>query len=158
MMTKFVRVFLKNCFADFFLLALDVSSQLLSVIENDVKIRPILINSEFILFIMNLFNNRYAYFHLNLEFWYTSLCHCTIHFKVKRFQEPCSLFYDSFFLSNFVICWLLSAVRKLGASTPLWKKRTWGYTWKKCTWESSGPVHCANMLVLTKVSVLCVFF
>ena len=68
MMTKFVRVFLKNCFADFFLLALDVSSQLLSVTENDFKIRPILINSEFILFIMNLFNSRYAYSNLNIDF------------------------------------------------------------------------------------------
>ena len=68
MMTKFVRVFLKNCFADFFLSALDVSSQLFSVTENYVKIRPILINSEFILFIINLLNSRYAYTNLNLEF------------------------------------------------------------------------------------------
>ena len=68
MMTKFVRVFLKNCFADFFLLALDVSSQLLSVTKNDVKIRHIFINSDFILFIMNLFNSRYVYSNLNLKF------------------------------------------------------------------------------------------
>ena len=57
----------------FFLLPLYVSSQLLSVTKNDVKIWPILINSEFILFIMNLLNSWYAYSNLNLEFCYTSL-------------------------------------------------------------------------------------
>ena len=52
-----------------FLFALDVSSQLLSVTKNDLKInRPILINSEFILFIINLINSKYAYSNLNLEF------------------------------------------------------------------------------------------
>ena len=59
-----------------------LSLQLLSVIKNDVKIRPILINSEFILFIMKLLNSRYAYSILNLKFWSTSLWHCTIHFKI----------------------------------------------------------------------------
>ena len=83
MMTKFVRVFLKNCFADFFLLALDVSSQLLSVTENDVKIRPISINFEFILFIMNLLNSRYSYSILVLKSLYTSLWHCTINYKAR---------------------------------------------------------------------------
>ena len=68
MMTKFVRVFLQNCFADFFLLTLGVSPQLLFVTENDVKIWPILINYEIILFIMNLLNSRYAYSNLNIEF------------------------------------------------------------------------------------------
>ena len=70
MMTKFFHVFFKNGFADFFLLAFNVSSQLVSVTENDVKIRPILINSEFVLFIINLLNSRYAYSNLNLEFWH----------------------------------------------------------------------------------------
>ena len=37
--------------------------------------------SEIIPFIMNLLNSRYAYSNLNIEFWYTSLWHCTIHFK-----------------------------------------------------------------------------
>ena len=81
MMTKFVRVFLQNCFADFFLLTLGVSSQLLFVTENDVKIWSILINYEIIPFIMNLLNSRYAYSNLNIEFWYTSLWRCTIHFN-----------------------------------------------------------------------------
>ena len=62
-----------------------LSLQLLSVIKNDVKIRPILINSEFILFIMNLFNRRYAYSNLNLEFLYTSLWRCTTHFNTLKF-------------------------------------------------------------------------
>ena len=73
MMTKFVRVFLQNWLRGFFLLALGVSSQLLSVTENDVKIWLILINSELILFIMNLLNGRYADSNLNLELCYTSL-------------------------------------------------------------------------------------
>ena len=60
--------FFKNGFADFFLLALGVSSQLLSVTENDVKIWLILINSELILFIMNLLTGRYAYSNLNIGF------------------------------------------------------------------------------------------
>ena len=68
MMTKFVRVFLQNCFVDFFFLTLGVSPQLLFVTENDVKIWPILINYEIILFIMNLLNSRYAYSNLNIEF------------------------------------------------------------------------------------------
>ena len=46
----------------------NVSSQLVSVTEKDIKIRPILINSEFILFIMNLLNSWYAYSNLNLVF------------------------------------------------------------------------------------------
>ena len=68
MVTKIVRVFLKNCFADFFLLTLGVSPQLLFVAENEVKIWPILIIYEIILFIMNLLNSRYAYSNLNIEF------------------------------------------------------------------------------------------
>ena len=83
LMTKFVRVFLKNCFTDFFLLMLGVSSQLLFVTEYDIKIWPILIDYEIILLIMNLLNSRYAYSNLNIEFWYTSLWHCTIHFKSR---------------------------------------------------------------------------
>ena len=87
MMTKFVRVFLQNCLADFFLLALGVSSQLLFVTENNVKIWSILINYEIILFIMSLLNSRYAYSNLSIEFWFTSLWHCTIHFKVLCFKD-----------------------------------------------------------------------
>ena len=45
-----------------------MSLQVLSVTENDVKIWPILINYEIILFIMNLLNIRYAYSNLNIEF------------------------------------------------------------------------------------------
>ena len=82
-----IETFLSLNFSDNMILSL----QLLSVTENDVKIRPISINSEFILFIMNLLNSRYAYSNLNLEFWYTSLWHCTIHFKgthyVSMYQE-----------------------------------------------------------------------
>ena len=72
-----IETFLSLNFSDNMILSL----QLLSVTENDVKIRPISINSEFILFIMNLLKSRYAYSNLNIEFWHTSLWHCTIHFK-----------------------------------------------------------------------------
>ena len=61
-----------------------MSSQLVYVTENDVEIGAILINSEFIRFIMNLLNSRYAYSNLNIEFSYTSLSHCTIHFKTEN--------------------------------------------------------------------------
>ena len=72
-MTKLACVFSLKLLRGFFLLALDVSSQLVSVTENDIKIRPILINSEFMLFIMNLSKSRYAYSNLNLEFLNTFL-------------------------------------------------------------------------------------
>ena len=44
------------------------------------KFGPFFIISEFFLLVMNLLNSRDTYPNLNVEFLYTSLCHCTIHF------------------------------------------------------------------------------
>ena len=63
--------------------------------QTDVKIRYFFSIYEFIMLIMNSLKSRYAYSNLNLEFLYSSLLHCTIHFKVKGYksQQPRPGFY-----------------------------------------------------------------
>ena len=61
-----------------------LSPRLLSVTENNVKIRTFFLISGLILLIMNSSNSRYVHSNLNLNFLHASLWCCTIHFKPAK--------------------------------------------------------------------------
>ena len=55
----------------------DRNTTIVSVTRNNIKICPILINIEFMLFIRSLLNSMNLYYNLNLEFCNTFLWHRT---------------------------------------------------------------------------------